>query len=255
MNKNINTKIIRDNTILIYFDGKDDMKLAGDYRKLLDKEKYIKASIKHGRLALTTVDKFDLTDDKSTFFPHISDCEFQKFMLNYCILKHVPGVCLMDTGSEFVDLRYTEADLKKIVNDLAYLPVYNDKPAEISNITDIYFNMNEYAPKDCTIESLQCVIKKGTLADMMRELKEGNLPDQEDFIEALIDRYNDLIDKAARCAYRRGFNAGSIITNGILAMPAGKCRIEIDDDEDRIIERFKLDDTCIFEEDDDFEYE
>ena len=254
MNKNINTKMIRDNTILIYFDGKDDMKLAGDYRKLLDKEKYIKASIKHGRLALTTTDKIDLTDDKCTFFPHISDCEFQKFMLNYCILKHVPGVCLKETGDEFIDLRYTEADFEKIVTDLAYLPVYNDDPAEISNITDIYFNMNEYAPKDCTIESLQCVIKRGTLADMMRELKRDIAPDNEEYIEALVDRYNDLIDKAARCAYRRGFNAGTIITNGILAVPAGKCRIEIDDDEDRIIERIKLDETIIFENEDD-EYE
>ena len=254
MNKNINTKMIRDNTILIYFDGKDDMKLAGDYRKLLDKEKYIKASIKHGRLALTTVDKIDLTDDKSTFFPHISDCEFQKFMLNYCILKHVPGVCLKDTGSEFVDIRYTEADFEKIVTDLAYLPVYNDKPAKISYITDIYYHINEYAPKDCTIESLQCVIKRGTLADMMRELKRDIAPDNEEYIEALVDRYNDLIDKAARCAYRSGFNAGTIITNGILAVPAGKCRIEIDNDEDRIIERFKLDETIIFEnEDEDFE--
>ena len=246
----INTENIEDNTMLIYFDGKDDMKLAGDYRKLLDKDKYIKASIKHGRLALTTADKIDLTDDRTTFFPHICDCEFKKFMLQYCILKHVPGVCFLDTGSEFIDIKYTEADFEKIVTDLAYLPVYNDKPAEISNITDIYYKLNEYGPKECTIESLHNIIQQGSLADMMRKINEDSLPDKAEYIEELINIYNEHIDKAARCAYWRGFNAGTIITNGILAVPAGKCRIEIDDDEDKIIDRIKLDESCVFEEDD-----
>ena len=94
---NINPETMSKEALLIYFDKDCKMRLIGDKAALFADDLYIKVSIKQGLFMLGTAYGLDFSDDREAYFPHILDCEFENFLLNYCISQHVPGLYLLHT--------------------------------------------------------------------------------------------------------------------------------------------------------------
>ena len=66
---------------------------------------------------------------------------------------------------------------------------------------------------------------------MLHKLKEGKSPVATAQIDALANLYNDLIETVARCEFRKAFHLATMLTSSLVATPAGKCRIDISDEE------------------------
>ena len=218
--------------LLIYFDKDCKMKLLGDTADLFANDLYIKVSLKQGLLTLTTAYGLDFTDDRVAYYPHILDCEFESFMLNYCISQHVPGLYLLHSGDVYIDMKFSTQDIEKIVTDHIDLPDYeNDEPKEIINLTDIYFESGEYNNKDYLIKSTDYAMEKTAIDGMLHKLKENKSPVEAAQIDALESLYNDLIETVGRCEFRKAFHLATMLTSSLVATPAGKCRIDISDEE------------------------
>ena len=80
-------------------------------------------------------------------------------------------------------------------------------------------------------------MEKTAIDDMLHKLKDNKSPVEAAQIDALANLYNDLIETVARCEFRKAFSLGVNITDRLIATPAGKCRVIIDDDDDE----FELD--------------
>ena len=229
---NTNPETMSPDALLIYFDKDCKMKLLGDTADLFANDLYIKASIKQGLLTLTTAYGLDFTDDRVAYFPHILDCEFESLMLNYCISQHVPGLYLLHTGDVYIDMKYSTSDIEQIVKNHVDLPDYgNEEPKEIINLTDIYFESGEYNNKDYLIKSTDYAMEKTAIDGMLHKLKENKSPVEAAQIDALESLYSDLIETVARCEFRKAFHLATQLTSSLVATPAGKCRIDISDEE------------------------
>ena len=248
---NINPENMSKEALLIYFNKDCKMRLIGDKAALFADDLYIKVSIKQGLFMLGTTYELDFSDDRVAYFPHILDCEFESFMLNYCISQHVPGLYLLHTGDVYIDMNCSTSDIEQIVKDHVDLPDYgNEEPKEIINLTDIYFESSEYNNKDYVFKSADYAVEKNAIDGMLHKLKENKSPVEAAQIEALENLYNDLIETVARCEFRKAFHLGVNITDRLIATPAGKCRVIIDDEDDE----FELDEFDFEEGIDDEEF-
>ena len=246
-----NTEPMSKDALLIYFNKDCKMRLIGDKEALFADDMYIKVSIKQGLFMLGTAYGLDFSDDRVAYFPHILDCEFESLMLNYCISQHVPGLYLLHSGDVFIDMKFSTQDIEKIVTDHIDLPDYgNDEPKEIINLTDVYFESSEYNNKDYIFKSTDYAVEKTGIDGMLQKLKENKSPVEAAQIEALENLYNDLIETVARCEFRKAFSLGVNITDRLIATPAGKCRVIVDDDD----EEFELDEFDFEEGIDDEEF-
>ena len=242
-----NPEAMSPDALLIYFDTDCKMKLLGDTADLFADDLYIKVSLKQGLLTLTTAYGLDFTDDRVAYFPHILDCQFESLMLNYCISQHVPGLYLLHTGDVYIDMKYSTLDIEQIVKNHVDLPDYgNDEPKEIINLTDIYYESGEYNSKDYLIKSTDYVMEKTAIDGMLHKLKDNKSPVETAQIDALESLYNDLIETVARCEFRKAFHLAAMLTSSLVATPAGKCRIDISDEEYAEMEQledFEFDDN------------
>lgn len=229
---NINLETMSKESLLIYFNKDCKLRLIGDKSALFAEDMYIKVRIKQGLFMLGTAYGLDFSDDREAYFPHILDCEFESFMLNYCISQHVPGLYLLHTGDVYIDMNCSTSDIEQIVKDHVDLPDYgNEEPKEIINLTDIYYESGEYNSKDYLIKSTDYVMEKTAIDGMLHKLKDNKSPVETAQIEALESLYNDLIETVGRCEFRKAFHLATMLTSSLVATPAGKCRIDISDEE------------------------
>ena len=248
---NINLETMSKEALLIYFDKDCKMRFIGDKAALFADDLYIKVSIKQGLFMLGTTYGLDFSDDRKAYFPHILDCEFENFLLNYCISQHVPGLYLLHSGDVYIDMKFNTEAIEQIVKDHIELPDYgNEEPKEIINLTDVYFESSEYNNKDYIFKSIDYAVEKTGIDGMLQKLKENKSPVEAAQIEALENLYNDLIETVARCEFRKAFHLGVNITDRLIATPAGKCRVIIDDEDDE----FELDEFDFEEGIDDEEF-
>lgn len=146
---NINPETMSKEALLIYFDKDSKMRFIGDKAALFADDLYIKVSIKQGLFMLGTAYGLDFSDDRVAYFPHILDCEFENFLLNYCISQHVPGLYLLHSGDVYIDMKFSTQDIEQIVKDHIELPDYdNEEPKKIINLTDVYFESGDYDNED-----------------------------------------------------------------------------------------------------------
>ena len=228
-----NNETMSKDALLIYFNKDGKMRLIGDTAALHAEDMYIKASIKQGLFMLGTAYGLDFSDDRVAYFPHILDCEFENFLLNYCISQHVPGLYLLHSGDVYIDMKFNTEAIEQIVKDHIDLPDYgNEEPKEIQNLTDVYFESSEYNNKDYIYKSTDYVVEKNAIDGMINKLKENKSPVEAAQIDALANLYNDLIETVARCEFRKAFHLGVNITDRLVATPAGKCRVIVDDDDE-----------------------
>ena len=198
---------------------------------------------------LGTAYGLDFSDDREAYFPHILDCEFENFMLNYCISQHVPGIYLLHSGDVFIDMKFNTKAIEQIVKYHIDLPDYgNEEPKEIINLTDVYFESSEYNNKDYIFKSTDYAVEKNGIDGMLQKLKENKSPVEAAQIEALENLYNDLIETVARCEFRKAFHLATKLTDSLIATPAGKCRVIIDDEEDDEFGEFNFEDGVDDEE-------
>lgn len=248
---NINLETMSKEALLIYFNKDCKMRFIGDKAALFADDLYIKVSIKQGLFMLGTTYGLDFSDDREAYFPHILDCEFENFLLNYCISQHVPGLYLLHSGDVYIDMKFNTEAIEQIVKDHIELPDYgNEEPKEIINLTDVYFESSEYNNKDYIFKSIDYAVEKTSIDGMLHKLKENKSPVEAAQIDALESLYNDLIETVARCEFSKAFNLGVNITDRLIATPAGKCRVIIDDDD----EEFELDEFDFEEGIDDEEF-
>ncbi|MBR1373924.1 hypothetical protein IJ556_05680, partial [bacterium] len=147
-------------------------------------------------------------------------------------------------GDVYIDMKFNTEAIEQIVKDHIDLPDYgNEEPKEIINLTDVYFESSEYNNKDYIFKSTDYAMEKTAIDGMLQKLKENKSPVEAAQIDALANLYNDLIETVARCEFRKAFSLGVNITDRLIATPAGKCRVIIDDDD----EEFELDEF-VFEE-------
>ena len=248
---NINPETMSKEALLIYFNKDSKMRFIGDKAALFADDLYIKVSIKQGLFMLGTAYGLDFSDDRVAYFPHILDCEFENFLLNYCISQHVPGLYLLHSGDVYIDMKFNTEAIEQIVKDHIDLPDYgNEEPKEIINLTDVYFESGDYDNKDYIFKSTDYAMEKTAIDGMLQKLKENKSPVEVAQIDALANLYNDLIETVARCEFRKAFSLGVNITDRLVATPAGKCRVIVDDDD----EEFELDEFDFEEGIDDEEF-
>ena len=144
-------------------------------------------------------------------------------------------------------MKFSTQDIEKIVTDHIDLPDYgNEEPKEIINLTDVYFESSEYNNKDYIFKSMDYAMEKTAIDGMLHKLKDNKSPVETAQIDALESLYNDLIETVARCEFRKAFHLATMLTSSLVATPAGKCRIDISDEEYAEMEQledFEFDDN------------
>ena len=117
---NTTPETMSQDALIIYFNKDGKMRLIGDKDALFAEDMYIKASIKQGLFMLGTAYGLDFSDDRVAYFPHILDCEFENFLLNYCISQHVPGLYLLHSGDVYIDMKFNTETIEQIGNEIQH---------------------------------------------------------------------------------------------------------------------------------------
>lgn len=266
MNKiELNEMLIRERNLLLCFEENDDyLSIIGSAAVFKTGQYFIKATIKDGKLVLNAEEKVNVFDKTSVYFPTLNDAEFRRFLMSYCIIKMVPGVCFKivdDLDAEchfsFVDMGLSREELEEWIPEHISMPdpdEFESYPIIVGNVetvSDVFYHSTDYNNHFNYLLTEEYLQTRNLINEEYNYLADKLSRADCESLDRLIKTFDILADIIGKYEYRFGMKTGQNYAGSIMETPKGKTRIDWYPEYDEALKRLDPDNDC--EDYDDFE--
>ena len=188
----------------IYLDSKGVLQKAGDIDGLFSKA-HVRVTLKDTVLKMEPVDSMGTLDQETVYFNAFYDPQFLTFILSYLQSINAHGIALAKIGDEFIDTKFSDEQLKEIIDDLDTSD-FIKAAKEYSNALDMIADSHLYNPERTITEDKHYQENMKAISKIYKGICEKGDPKIYSDLDALTAVYEkDMLSVIYKIAFKQGY--------------------------------------------------